>query len=163
MHITDHTLEQRFWDKLKVGNSGECWEWQAALDDKGYGQIWSKGTAQSAHRVAWEIMIGPIPKDMNVLHRCDNRKCCNPRHLFLGSQWDNIVDMIRKGRGNPPVGINHPNSIFTEEEARDIKFSSLSTKELAEKYGKGLPTIINIRNGRRWKHLKPPTEETTNV
>lgn len=82
-----------------------CWEWQLGKDRVGYGrlkvQLGSRSEFRytSAHRYAWELFRGPIPAGLNVLHRCDNRPCCNPAHLFLGTQKENIDDMHRKGRG----------------------------------------------------------------
>ena len=93
------TLEQQFWSHVNKGD--ECWEWTASLSHNGYGQIIKcidgKKKHLIAHRVSWEIHFGPIPEGMKVLHRCDNRRCINPGHLFLGSCQDNTDDMIKKG------------------------------------------------------------------
>lgn len=72
-----------------------CWEWQYAVGTHGYGVL-SRG--RLAHRLAYELFIGPVPIGNIVCHTCDNRKCCNPEHLFLGTHSDNTQDMIRKGR-----------------------------------------------------------------
>ena len=61
----------------------------------------------SSHRYAWELWEGPIPNGMNVLHRCDNRRCCNPAHLFLGTQQENMLDMYAKGRGQKDISVTH--------------------------------------------------------
>lgn len=74
-----------------------CQNWTGALRD-GYGMVWYKGRLVSAHRLMWEFSNGEIPKGIQVLHKCDNRKCINPDHLFSGSQRDNIQDAISKGR-----------------------------------------------------------------
>lgn len=78
---------------------GPCWKWTGQVQNKGYGYInaWPGRKHISAHRFAYEYYIGPIG-GQNVLHKCDNRKCVNPAHLFLGSLLDNVQDMIRKGR-----------------------------------------------------------------
>lgn len=89
---------------VSVSESG-CWNWQLGKDRIGYGRMkvseGSRGSfrTMSAHRYAWELWKGPIPIDAKVLHRCDNRACCNPEHLFLGTQQDNLRDMHSKGRG----------------------------------------------------------------
>lgn len=82
-----------------------CWEWQKGKDRAGYGRLKvslgsrSNFKTSSVHRYAYELWVGRIPPGMNVLHECDNPSCCNPAHLFLGSQQDNMNDMHKKGRG----------------------------------------------------------------
>lgn len=89
----------RFWDKARVGGDG-CWEWTSAIDTRGYGlfKLSSQRRNVRAHRYSWQFFNGPIPGDLQVLHRCDNRKCVSPHHLFLGTQRDNMRDASAKGR-----------------------------------------------------------------
>jgi HNH endonuclease len=87
----------RFWAKVARRESG-CWEWTASCASNGYGKFRLNGRLHQAHRVAFEMSVGPIPGDLLVCHRCDNRLCCNPAHLFLGTKSDNARDMIAKGR-----------------------------------------------------------------
>ncbi len=90
-------LEQRFWPKVE--KTGTCWVWQGATDSHGYGQIHEEPRGHSqAHRVSWELAYGPIPEGLDVLHCCDNPPCVRPTHLFLGTQLDNNLDAINKGR-----------------------------------------------------------------
>lgn len=99
-----------------------CWEWLLGKDRVGYGrlkiQLGSRSAFRfsSAHRYAWELWRGPIPDGMNVLHKCDNRACCNPDHLFLGTQQDNMRDMHAKGRG--PRGYKRDPSVCAENARR---------------------------------------------
>lgn len=97
----------------KIPEAG-CWVWVNALDGVGYGSFrdQNKGTTKRAHRAAYEAYYGPIPDGAWVLHRCDNRACCNPHHLFLGSRRDNIDDAVKKGRlkgitRNRPSGLHY--------------------------------------------------------
>lgn len=97
----DTRLSLRFWGKLSK-DVGSCWLWTAYRDAKGYGKVIIEKRVHYAHRIAWELTNGPIPSRLLVLHRCDIPACCNPEHLFLGTQGDNMKDMWTKGRHVPP-------------------------------------------------------------
>lgn len=93
--------ECRFSGIAFVKTESGCWEWPMSLNvDSGYGQFFVRpgGMPITSHRMAWITFRGPIPSGLHVLHRCDNRKCCNPDHLWLGTNTDNVHDMISKGR-----------------------------------------------------------------
>lgn len=90
---------ERFWDKVdRSGGAAACWLWTGSQKPTGYGQVSLKGRVYLAHRVAWTLTHGAIPDGLGVLHHCDNPPCCNPAHLFLGSQGDNSADMVAKDR-----------------------------------------------------------------
>src|SRR5271157_183966 len=97
-HHSRIPIEIRFWKYVDVRSDNECWPWIGNRNDKGYGTIGDKGKVVKAHRVAWALKHGPIPDNLDILHKCDNRPCCNPSHLFPGTQQDNIADMIKKNR-----------------------------------------------------------------
>lgn len=95
------SLSDGFWERVLVGSADDCWLWQGSVRNNGYGQLQRRAICKiplKAHRVAWELTNGSIPDGVYVLHRCDNRRCCNPSHLFLGTGLDNINDMVSKGR-----------------------------------------------------------------
>ena len=96
-----------FWSDLKTTDSG-CREWTGGKNDRGYGTIYFKGKVCRTHRVAWELANGPILNGLHVLHHCDNPLCCNPDHLFLGTNLDNIADKTAKGRAfNGRASLTH--------------------------------------------------------
>lgn len=90
---------QRFWDKVDLGESSECWNWIGAKTSFGYGNFGLNGDLVSPHRLIWsKVNQQIIPKDMQICHTCDNPSCVNPNHLFLGSYQDNSLDAKKKGR-----------------------------------------------------------------
>jgi len=99
----------RFWGKIAVGNDDDCWNWRGSPNPSGYGTFNFDGQNHNAHRVAWILTNGSIPSSGTlVCHKCDNRLCCNPAHLFLGTYKDNREDSIRKGRRTEINGHNNP-------------------------------------------------------
>lgn len=91
-------LPKRFWKKVVKCEPNECWYWKANTYADGYGQISVKGKPRQAHRVAYELCVGPIPEGLCVLHYCDNPSCVNPQHLYVGTHSDNMQDRAKRGR-----------------------------------------------------------------
>lgn len=103
---------ERFWEKVdRRGGPDACWPFTGRVDPKGYGDF--NGTEETrAHREAWHLTNGSIPRGMNVLHKCDNRPCCNPLHLYLGTAKRNSQDMVARGRQRGGPGNCHGPAIF---------------------------------------------------
>src|SRR5262245_17887722 len=97
-------LAERFWPKVDKRGADDCWPWMASTMRGGYGEIRISRRYVPAHRVAYELTIGPIPDGQLCCHRCDNPPCCNPGHLFLGTTAENNADCLIKGRHVPPRG-----------------------------------------------------------
>ena len=108
-----------------LADKSACLEWNGARNARGYGTRRYLGKSCLAHRVAWILAHGDIPEGMCVLHRCDNPPCCNPEHLFLGTQADNIADMHAKGRARKAVGDQHPRRLHPEKWARERNHTHL--------------------------------------
>ena len=156
-------ISKRFLEKVAIGVG--CWEWMGSRRPNGYGQFSFNGRPTKAHRVAYLIFVGPIPDGLCILHRCDNRWCVNPRHLFLGTQADNLNDASSKGRMkwkathalrvNPEKrcqGERHPRAILTDASIQSIRDQSrqgISQHLLAKQFGVGQGTISRIVNYKR--------------
>lgn len=158
------SLAERLWRQVDKRGPDECWPWIAKSLIDGYGVI-GRGARtvgkELAHRAAWIVTYGPIPEGEGyhgcvVIHDCDNRLCCNPAHLYLATQADNVADMHAKGRfytGERPRGSNHGNAKLTEEMVREIRGSADSGAALARRFGVDRSTVTSIRAGKGWRHV----------
>jgi hypothetical protein len=142
--------------KAVLNEGSGCLEWLGCKDGGGYGMFAHNGSTQRAHRVSYEFHVGPIPAGLCICHRCDNRVCINPDHLFLGTLSDNVADMDAKGRRVMPIGVMHGSAKLTEDDVLSIRAASgghgLLT-DLARSYGVSRTQISNIRQGRYWLHV----------
>lgn len=145
---------KRFWSKVDVCEPDDCWEWIAGRYKAGYGQFWLNGKGYIAHRVAYFIEHGKDPGEMLVCHTCDNPPCCNPAHLWLGTNNDNTQDKIVKGRQDNTRGEKCHSAKLTKQNVREIRASDKSDDELAKWYGVHLWTVTRARLGLSWKHVK---------
>lgn len=163
--ITNRVIT-RFWSKVdRTTATNGCWLWEAAIADTGYGIFGIGRTVFGAHRISYLIEHGSIPPDKPcVLHRCDNRRCVNPKHLFAGTKGDNSLDMARKGRDgftlHPETvrrGVKINTSKLTENDVKEIR--SVATKrfydriKLARRFNVSESAISKIVAMRCWKHV----------
>lgn len=157
---------ERLYSKVVKTNSG-CWEWQGATKN-GYGHtiVGSRKDGSrrtiSTHRLSYMISNGAIPDGYEVCHKCDNRRCVNPHHLFLGTRQDNVDDRERKGRNNPPKGeANGRTKLATADvlQIREKRMRGVSFGKLAVEYGVCKKTIQDAVSGKNWAHLPQPPKE----
>ena len=153
--VNQHTalpMPDRF--LAKVDRQGCCWKWLGSRNRLGYGQF-PFGGESKAHRVAFCLFVGPITDGLYVLHRCDNRACVNPEHLFLGTQADNVRDMVSKGRQVSRGSRGEANGVakLTREQVAAIRVAvdaGVTQRSLCEPYGVTPMTISRIVRRQAW-------------
>lgn len=152
--------KDRFWAKVAVGTSEECWQWTASRLPDGYGCFWD-GTWRAprrpritrAHRWLYEHLHGPIPPKMEVCHTCDEPSCVNPAHLFLGTHAENMRDMVSKGRADNR-GARNGRAKLTDDDVSVIRRESTGRHgegmEFARRFGVSSATISKVIRGDTW-------------
>ncbi len=143
------------WKHVNKKSDEECWEWIGYKDKGGYGTIRFRNKQAYAHRLIYEIVCGKISEGLSVLHTCDNPSCVNPKHLFLGTQQDNINDAVAKKR--MAVGSHHGMSKLVENEAKEIRklYSTglYSQRKLGKMFCVDQHQIYCIVNYKTWKNI----------
>lgn len=145
----------RFYKYIKKNEQTECWEWIGA-NTRRYGIFWDGKRYGGAHRISYKYFVGEIKNKLQVCHSCDNSLCVNPKHLFLGTQSDNIKDCVSKGRLNRTErarGEKSGRAVLSEELAMYVLKSNKQTIELSKEIGISFSTLSSLRTGRSWKHL----------
>jgi hypothetical protein len=143
------STEERFWEK--VDKSGDCWEWQGAIAKTGYGVLNVGRKTTKAHRVSWVLHFGEIPENTMVCHKCDNRKCVRPDHLFLGTAKLNNDDALSKGRMQYRKW-----SKLTKEKVLFLRQRYLSVDEIkvyADQFGVHWTVAYRAQRGKTWRDL----------
>ena len=157
---------KRFFKQVSPHAGPGCWEWQGARTDFNHGLLSILPAKQStipgesrhgirAHRLAWILFRGEIPKGMLVCHKCDNPSCVRPDHLFLGTQDDNMKDAAKKNR--MPKGTHHHNHLMTEDRVAELRKQrrlGLTYRELSEMFQIHLQTVAAIVQRRSWRHVE---------
>lgn len=157
------TTKERFEAKFEEDKITGCWNWTASKSIRGYGHFNFGGQVQQAHRVAYQLYIGEIPDGLCVCHHCDNRKCVNPSHLFIGTHIDNMRDCKNKGRGmgkgkglHSFSGEKHSQAKLTEEKVRTIRTMYAKGSrlcDLAREFGISPGAIWGIVHYRTWTKI----------
>lgn len=140
-----------FWTKVQRRGAGECWPWLGYRDSNGYGRY----GRLLAHRIAFALATGDQASGFAICHSCDSPPCCNPAHLWKGTQADNVADMDNKGRGRrqPRRGELSNKAKLTAEQALYIFNSSEPTKLLADKFGISGTAVGHIKRRKNWAHV----------
>lgn len=148
-----HGTAADFWARVDMSGPG-CWEWQGCTDRCGYGKVGHLGKTKRAHRRAYELSNGPIDPGLCVCHRCDNPRCCNPGHLFLGTHADNMSDRDAK---NPHRGEDNRNAKLTDSNVRAIREARKggeSLRSVARRMGIAFSNVRRVEIGETWSHVQ---------
>jgi hypothetical protein len=132
-----------------------CWNCRGATNDGRYCVVAVNGRKTLAHRAAYELLVGPVPEGLEVCHRCDNTRCVNPEHLFLGTHLDNMRDMVAKGR--QVRGERSPNAKLTDADVVDLRArrrAGASIASMARARGLHPSVVSRVCAGKRWAHVR---------
>lgn len=138
---------------LRFDARAGCWLWTGALHTTGYGVLGRGRRGEGlvrAHRLAWELVFGPVPAGLLVCHECDVRACCNPGHLFLGTYVDNMQDMSAKDRASKPAAKLRPRDIL---KIRELKKQGMTNAAIADRFDIKPRQVRKIASRSQWKHV----------
>lgn len=159
---------ERFWSKVDRRGEDDCWEWTAGKYGVGYGAFKYEGKTDGAHRIAFELVNGALD-GLQCCHTCDNRACCNPKHLFRGTAKDNAIDRNKKGRHWAPSGNSHYTYLHPEmkqygernggakltvedvRKIREMRKQGIVQRVVASLFGIDRANVSHIERGKSWK------------
>lgn len=150
------SIEARFWNKVDRRTAVECWLWQGGFRN-GYGRLSYRNQGVSMHRFSYELAHGPVPDGLFVLHRCGNKACVNPAHLYAGTPSDNNRDTVEHGHCNPRRGERSKSAKLTEDGIRDIRArfaSGVPARVLATEYGMSTSGLYSVISRKNWAHVQ---------
>lgn len=149
-------MPQRFWRHVEPEDGDRCRNWTGRMIPAGYGGFKFHSKILTASRMAWELTNGEIPHGLHVLHKCDNRACCNPKHLFLGTHDDNMKDAMRKGRTYRALGAQNSRAKLSATQVREIRSKYIphiyTITMLCNEYSVSRPTIKRVIYRKSYKH-----------
>jgi predicted DNA-binding protein len=151
-------LQERFWEKVFMGKTDDCWLWKNYLDKDGYGTFYFNGKSMKAHRFSFTI-YNELDCDMCVCHKCDIPACVNPKHLYAASHEKNMNDMKNKGRSRVSIGSKNVNTDLTETEVKEvldmILYGLFDNKKDIIYYNPKFTrhNLVKIGNKKTWIHI----------
>ena len=150
--IGDARLPLEFWRRVEASDAG-CWLWVGAINRGGYGRFSQNARQRRAHRVAWEALVGPVPADQVLRHKCDTPHCVNVEHLELGTHKDNAQDCSRRGRAHGTGrGVNRLNAELVRR-MRALAAEGIDRGAIASEIGTSERNVYYVLSGKTWAHV----------
>jgi len=148
-------VKDKIFNNIKKNENG-CWEWTGGLSARGYASMHYEGKRTPLHRLSYILFRGPIPNDKLACHTCDNKKCINPDHIYIGTHKTNFRDAKERNRLRTRRGSAHPSSKLNEDKVRFIRFhyqNGFDIREMSSFFGVTKSILYQTAKGQRWKHV----------
>ena len=147
---------EKFWAKVDIRDKDSCWNWLGALSSNGYGAVWTGASLVGAHKFSWCICnLESVPEGLYVCHKCDNKRCCNPDHLYLGTPSDNISDREARIPWKKGTGGLAKLDYDKADEIRELYSTGKYFQwDIARRFGVSRQCISDVITGRKWKSVQ---------